>query len=156
MQKAKSRLDPEKKRRLAERSSRPARKPAGSAEAFDWQAKIISYLRFLPLLVLSLILYAIIIWLMKSAPPSEIANILLPNFYLPFMVPLFFANLFFFSFLFLNTRRGLLLSLVIQIIVFLRLQQVIFEWSWLLPLTLSAAGFELIISYIQYKRHHPV
>lgn len=160
MQKAKSRLSPKigkaavrKKRVRPPVSKNPAvgkpaiRKIAGSKKSEK-------YLKFLPLLLVSMLLYLSIFWLVANIYPNEIANVLFPNSYLPFTLLLFFANLLFFSYLMLNTRRGLILSLVIAILVFFRLQRVIFEWSWTAPLLGSAAIFEFLANRVNNRFRH--
>lgn len=82
------------------------------------------YLRHLPILFFSLIFYGTLIFLTKNYYPDAIRHFILPNTYLPFQLLLFLANWSLFSFIFLHTRRGFLISLILQMLIFLKLQQI--------------------------------
>ncbi len=155
MQKAKSRLSSKTRKVVVEkkRTRSPLIKKS-TAKKIPQPKTINKYLKFLPLLLVSMLLYSSIFWLVANIYPHEISNILFPNSYLPFTLLLFFANLLFFSYLMLNTRRGLILSLVIAILVFLKLQRVIFEWNWAVPLIGSAAIFEFLANRVNNRFRH--
>jgi hypothetical protein len=77
------------------------------------------------LLVFSLIGYSMIAYILFSVQPSAIEHVLLPNSYVPLLILSFVSDLFFFSFLLGNSRRGFLIAVVFTIYLFLRLQQVL-------------------------------
>jgi hypothetical protein len=105
----------------------------------------------LALLLLCLPFYLTVGAIMTKVNPDTIAHFLLPSTFLPLQFPLFLANFFFFSFIFLNSRRGLLLSLLISILLFLKLQQVVFEVSWFIGLLVSFILVELAASMISFR-----
>ncbi len=111
------------------------------------------YFQHLKTFILCLPFYAICFYILKNVHPSNLKNALIPNLYFPFQLSLFLANLFFFSFLFLNTRRGFLISVFVQIFVFLKLQSVIMTWQ----LTIGVVVFFVIIETLLVlvsKKHH--
>lgn len=90
------------------------------------------FIKHLPLLLLSI---ACFFWLMQVATtvyPSDIAHWLIPNTYLPMLAPLFFTTWFLFSYLLLNLQQGLVFALAVTLLVFFRLQMIVFSLSWLL------------------------
>lgn len=113
-----------------------------SSRSISW----ITYFKHLPTLVLSLIFYGILFIILTRVDPDTIKNVIAPGFYLPFLLILFLANLFLFSFLFLNSKRGLFYSLLLTTIVFLKMQSVVFTWQVIttfIVLFLSYEGFAL-------------
>ncbi len=114
------------------------------------------YLRHLPTLLLSLPFYMGVVLILQKVPPQNLKNFLIPNLYLPFQIALFLGNFFLFSFLCLNSRRGFLLSLLIQTLVFFKLQSVVFN----LPLVIGTLGVFVIIEILflivnKVKNHEP-
>lgn len=84
-----------------------------------------SYILHLPILLIGLALYAAILFIFMTVEPRLVQNVWLPNSYAPLLVLVALANFCFFSFVFLNTRRGFLSSLLLLILLFLKLQQVL-------------------------------
>ena len=113
MQKAKSRIK-------ASKSSQPkkikSRSPRPSLELSK------KYLKHLPLLVISLPFYAAAYYIFNYIYPTQIQHFLIPNTYLPLQLVLFLGNFFLFSYLFLKTRRGLEISILLGLALFLKLQ----------------------------------
>ena len=90
------------------------------------------YIRHIPLLILSSLCIA---WLLRVAIttyPQEIANFLIPQSYLPILVPFFLACLFLFGYLTLNIKKGFVLAFFSTLLVLFRLQQIAFEIWWLI------------------------
>lgn len=77
------------------------------------------------LLILACFGYAAIIYILLRVSPATIQNVVIPNSYLPLLIFFFLANVAFFSFLLRNFRRGVVVSCVLTIYVFLRLQQLL-------------------------------
>jgi hypothetical protein len=102
------------------------------------------YLHHLKTFILSLPFYAVCFYILQNISPSQVKNTLIPNLYLPFQLCLFLGNLFFFSFLFLNTRRGFMLTLLIQIFVFLKLQSVLFTWQLVVAILMVFVIIEVV------------
>jgi len=109
------------------------------------------YFTHLPTLILSLPFYYASYYILNNVYPDQIKNLIIPNTYLPLQLALFIANLFFFSFLFLKTRRGLLTSLMIAIFLFLKLQAVIFDLILVLGILFFFVIIELTLSYFDKK-----
>jgi hypothetical protein len=95
-----------------------------------------SRIKYLPILIVSFIFYYGVYHIFVNVSPDSIANYLLPNTYLPLLVTFFLANFFLFTYIFLNKNFGLLISLFLTTLMFMRLQQVVFEIWWLLALAM--------------------
>lgn len=106
------------------------------------------YLKQLPTLLVSIPFYFVVYYIITTIQPTAIQHLFIPNTYLPLQVPLFIANFFFFSFLFLKSRRGFLMSFFISLLLFFRLQNIVFEWQWFLLLTGIFIGIEILCSFI--------
>lgn len=107
------------------------------------------YLRFLPILLLGLICYAITGAILFFVEPAKIQSIVVTNSYFPLVFISFLAHFFFFTYFFLNARRGLFISLILTFILFLRLQQVFSP----LYVGIFAAPLLLIESILTVRRH---
>lgn len=83
-----------------------------------------SYLEHLPTLVIGLLFYVGLYFLVTKFYPAQIQNFIVPNTYLPLQIFLFGGNFFLLSYIFLSARRGLLLSLAVAWMLFLKLQLV--------------------------------
>lgn len=111
---------------------------------------ITRYVLHLPTLILSIPFYLAVGYIIITIHPSQIRHLLIPNTYLPLQVALFLGNFFFFTFIFLKTRRGFLLSLFASIWLFLQLE---FVYTWIHVATIFAFLFllELVSSYFDRK-----
>lgn len=107
----------------------------------DWK----EYLLHLPLLISALLAYCGVIFIFGWIEPRSIQNIFLPNSYAPLLLVCTVANFCLFSYFFLNSRRGIIVSIVITILLFLRLQQVL-----TLPISLSVIllGGAIEVAYL--------
>jgi len=83
------------------------------------------YLQHLPILVIGLGLYAVILFVLNTVDPDLVQNVWIPNSYAPLLILVGAANFCFFSYVFLNTRRGFLSGLYLTVLLFLKLQQVL-------------------------------
>lgn len=90
------------------------------------------YFKHLPILLLSIACFFWLIQILTTVYPSDVAHWLIPNSYLPLLTPLFFTTWFLFSYLLLNLQRGLILGLAITLLIFFRLQMIVFSLSWLI------------------------
>jgi hypothetical protein len=86
---------------------------------------ISQYLHHLPTLLLSVIFYGITFAVLNKISPSSTKNLLFPNSYLLFQLPFLLGNFFLFSFLFLNAKRGVFISMLIFVFLFLKMQGVV-------------------------------
>lgn len=89
------------------------------------------YLKHLPILLFSFPFYFGLVYVLTQISPELIKNMLLPNSYLPLLVLIYFATLFSFTFFLLSFRRGIVVSSVLTIMVFAKLQQLQFEIWWI-------------------------
>lgn len=115
MQKAKSRIKtgkPPKSKKIKSRSPRPS---------LELSKK---YLKHLPLLIISGPFYGGAYYIFNYIYPPQIQHFLIPNTYLPLQLAFFGGNFFLLSYLFLKTRRGLELSLLLSFALFLKLQMI--------------------------------
>lgn len=110
MKKAKSRLKTTEKPKT--REPKPRKSVSGSNK----------YLKHLPTLLLSIPFYLGVYYILANIYPESIEHVILPNTFLPLQLVLFLGNFFFFSYLLLNSRRGLEISLVFGLAMFLKLQ----------------------------------
>ena len=103
------------------------------------------YLHFMPCFLLALGTYFLLYLLIRKIYPTQIQNFVIKNSYFPFFALLFVANFFFFTFLFLNQKIGLLLALFINLILYFRLNQFVFNGPNFLSLSLLTVIFALLI-----------
>ncbi len=136
--KARSRLKSSHTEAVSEHTSSPQRSRSARS-GYDGETRIIRYIRHFPLLVFSLPGYGICYWILNSVYPEDIAHWLIPNSYLAIQAPFFLSNVFLWSYVFLNTRQGIVMSVLSSLLLFLRLQQVIFEITWIMPVVVVTA-----------------
>jgi len=108
---------------------------------------LIRYAKQLQTLFLSLPFYLGVYWHLRYISPEHIRHILIPNSYLPFQVYLFLGNFFLLSFLFLNVRRGFLVSLGFALSLFFQLQTLL-TWQVLVIICLPLLILEIISSLL--------
>lgn len=156
MQKARSRLKhiQSDKKEATSTSSESAESPKKAfLQHHQSDSLLKKYLKHLPILFLGLIFFSGVFLLITKVYPEQIRHILLPNSYLPLLAPLFFANFFLLSFLLLNTRRGFFLSSIATILLFLKLQNVIFTPQLLLSILIPFVIIELLAITIARIKH---
>jgi len=119
----------------------------------DTPSQLRRYVKHWLTLALSLPFYGVVAYVFNSVHPDSVKSVLLPNLYLFFQVPLFFANFFFFSFVLLNTRRGFMVALLIQIFVFSQLLSLILSPLYLLGIGLGFVIIEAGFIAYNHKRH---
>lgn len=131
---AKSRLNPKARAKLNISSAHKTQ----TKNSPIWK----KYLKHLPLLILSLPFYFLVNYILCNIYPQDIANIPVHNSYLGLLIPFFLANMFFFSYIFLNSRRGTNLSFLLTVLLFLKLQRFIFESWWFVPIVIVFVIYE--------------
>ena len=97
---------------------------------------LIRYAKQLQTLFLSLPFYLGVYWHLRYISPEHIRHILIPNSYLPFQV-----------YLFLNVRRGFLVSLGFALSLFFQLQTLL-TWQVLVIICLPLLILEIISSLL--------
>jgi len=80
------------------------------------------YFAWLPLLIAAVLCAAGVTALLMSVEPAQLRDLLLPNSYAPLVLLWAVGQFFFWSFVFLNTRRGSLVALFFTAVLFLQLQ----------------------------------
>ena len=80
------------------------------------------YLLRLPTLFLSFVGYGAAFFIITHVYPEQVQSFLLPNTYLPLLLAFAEGHFFFFSYIFMKTRRGLLITLLLTTLLFLQLQ----------------------------------
>lgn len=106
------------------------------------------------LLIISLVLpgFGGAFYILNNIYPQDIAHWGWPNLYLPLQFFLGWGNFFLITGLTLSVRRGVVWSLVLGGLLFLKLQRVVFESSWLVPFLISFVIIELIFTIIGWWR----
>ncbi len=112
--------------------------------------RVLRYLKHSPTLILGLLSLAILYYLLSNFYPEQVKNILVANSYLPILLSFFFSGFFLFSFIFLHSRRGFLLSLFLTTILFLQIHSHMY-WQLYLYLAIIFILPELIMSFFDRK-----
>lgn len=84
---------------------------------------LVRYLRHIPLLILGLILLAVLWWLVTTWYPRELRNVVFAGSYLPIVATSFGTVFCFAAFVLLNSRRGVVVALLVTGILYLELLQ---------------------------------
>jgi hypothetical protein len=109
------------------------------------------YFKYLPIFLLAVIT-GYFLWLfVKHVDPDAVKHFILPNSYLPFLIIIFIFCFLLCSFLLLNSRQGLLISLAIISLLFLRLQQVMINPWLVIIIILPLITLEMVLSLIKKK-----
>ncbi len=108
-------------------------------------------LRYLLLLFLGILGYAGCIYIFRMVQPESIANILFYHSYLPLLIVSFCAHFFFWSFIFLHSRRAFFVAIVLTTLLFFKLQAVILTTPLLIGIIGAAVLLELAIFFIFKK-----
>lgn len=145
MKKAKSRLKSSKK------AVSPSGKTVSRTKNGFFQSCWSRYLKHLPTFVISLPFYGGVYFLVTKFYPHQLRHILLANTYLPLQLTFFAGNFFFFSFIFLNSRRGFLFSLWLSWFLFLKLQPITNYLTVSAVSLLILMVLELVFSLISQK-----
>ncbi len=108
----------------------PAQRPGIALPSIDFLQVIPlqEYVKHLPILTAGLAGYAGVFFILNFVEPNSIQNVWIPNTYTPLILAAALGHFCVFSFLFLSTRRGFLVSLFLSILLFLRLQDVL-TWT---------------------------
>ncbi|HEX9817364.1 MAG TPA: hypothetical protein VGA89_00490 [Patescibacteria group bacterium] len=121
--------------------------------ARSWRQLVTSRLQFLPLLLLASLFYGGVYLLVTQVSPNQVRNIVLSNSFLPFHAFLLPANFFFFTFLTLSKRWGLLVALAIQWLLFLKLQNFTLDmWAWGSAVIIGVSGYTLRVMWVKKTR----
>lgn len=109
------------------------------------------HLSKLPTLIISFPFLYIVIKILSSIYPDQVQNLILTNSYFPLIASLFFGLFFLLSFIFLNSKRALIIATFIVITFYFRLINVIFTPILLLVLIIPAL-FLLLVTFLPSKK----
>ncbi|MBP9820227.1 hypothetical protein KBC79_05855 [Candidatus Woesebacteria bacterium] len=162
---AKSRLTAHRKAQLEGNLQVSASPSAVSKKNIAITPALQSRLWRIYLLAFAAIGYAGVWYMLHSIYPSQIADVLFPQSFLPLQLALLVGNFFAFSWLFLNSARGLRASIFVGIFLSLKLQHVeltvnvflIFLAAWVLiefVISLYNALFSSKDKSIETRRIH--
>lgn len=112
-----------------------------------------AYSEHLGTLFISLGLFFLVVSLMRTVPPASIANWLMPNTYFPFLLLFGSASFFLASFMWLNTRRGAITTLIVLSLLFLKLQKIMINWQVVLGVVSLFVIIELVFTYLESHSH---
>lgn len=112
------------------------------------QVDLKPHLRRLPTLIISLLLFGLLQFVLTRIPPTRLQNFILPNWYIPFQILFFTANWFFFSFLFLHSRRGFMVASFLQTFLILNLWQVSWDWQIAVGILIFFVIIELLATRV--------
>lgn len=96
--------------------------------------------KHLPTLIIGLFFAMLLLGVVFFVSPTQVKNFILPNSYLPFFITFFLSSFFLLSWFLLDSLIGVWWSIWLTILVFLRVQQIVFGWP---ELIFFALGFAL-------------
>lgn len=109
------------------------------------------YLKAVPLLGISLVLFSILFYFLTNVHPSLVSNWLLYQSYFPVMVIFFSATYFLGKFIFLSHWKGMGLSLWLSLLLFLKFQSFLLSPGLISLTGLILLGIPLILPVLFRK-----
>lgn len=100
------------------------------------------YLKLLPTLGVSLLLFVPLLYIFTQVSPAHVANVVFYQSYLPVLLLFVTGSFFFCSFIFLSKAKGALVSLWLGCILFLKLQDFVVT-----PQTVLISGSILLLGF---------
>ncbi len=119
-----------------------------SANTVQYPSLFSTYIKRLPILFLSLPPLYFVTKILYSVHPNTIKHVLIPNTYTPLLVSFFFFSLFFWGFVLLKFYRGLIISMCVSTVLFLKLQQVILSIELISGIIIFFSTFFLLIEVL--------
>ena len=107
--------------------------------------KTTSYTTQLPTLGLGVFFLIVLIFFVTQIYPPAIANMVVKNSFLPLVLCTFLASLFLASYAFLNTRKGLLFSLWLTLLLWSQLANALPLWIALPAYTIWFGGIGFVL-----------
>ena len=90
------------------------------------------YLNYIYFLLLAILMYFLLYLLVSRVYPNQVQNFIFKNSYLPFFSILFIANFFLFAFVFLNKKIGIIVSFLINLLFYFKINDINFNLSSIL------------------------
>jgi hypothetical protein len=110
------------------------------------------YLHYIFCLLIALFAYFLLYLLLSKVYPSQIQNFLFKNSYLPFLLLVFIANFFIFTFLSLNKRFGLIIAFLINFIIYFRISDINFDLISCLTILLIILVLFVLVFWEKIKK----
>lgn len=110
------------------------------------------YLSYIYCLLISLMGYFLFYLLISKVYPTQIQNFIFKNSYLPFFLLLFIANFFFFAFLFLNKKIGVIIAFLINLLLYFKINDLSFDWLSFLVIILIIIVLSTLIFFEEIKK----
>jgi hypothetical protein len=132
------------------KTTQALKKTRGSSRLKKQKSIKIKSDRSLTDLFLGLFSFTSLILLMFYRSPSDIIHFILPNSYLPFLLPIFFTIFFLLKFIFLRQRLAFCISFSILILLFFYLQNLSFNYYLIIVLVLAPLIW-IIINQIEKR-----
>lgn len=110
------------------------------------------YLSYIYCLLISLLGYFLLYLLISKVYPAQIQNFLFKNSYLPFFLLLFLANFFFFTFIFLNKKIGIIVAFLINLLLYFRINNINFDLLSFLIVILIITVLSSLIFFEEIKK----
>jgi hypothetical protein len=115
------------------------------------------YLLSFPTVLVGVLGYTVIFFIFRFIEPASIRDLFWPNSYLFLLLIFLASHFFFFSFIFLNPRRGLFIGLFFTLVLFLRIHH-FFNLFTLLLSFLPFAVAEILLTLPRerwyFSQHH--
>jgi hypothetical protein len=112
------------------------------------QNLLLRYFKHLPTFALALFFYFLLFLIFNNFDPPLFKDIILENSYLPILILFFVANFFLFSFIFLNSVKGFIYSFYFLLIIFLKMQSVVFDFLLISSFVSFLVIFEVILKFL--------
>jgi len=110
------------------------------------------YLSYIYCLLISLVGYFLLYLLVSKIYPNQIQNFIFKNSYLPFFLLLFLANFFFFTFLFLNKKIGLIIAFLINLLLYFKISDISFDFMSALIVIITTATLAFLTFFAELKK----
>jgi len=118
------------------------------------KVNLLAYWRYIVCLLIAALAYYGLFLLINKVYPSQIQHFLWTNSYLPFFALFFLGNFFLLTFLFLDKKIGFYLSLWLNLLLYLKISQIKFDFYGIIFLVLLAAILllpDIIKKYVKHK-----
>ncbi len=110
------------------------------------------YLSYIYCLLISLVGYFLLYLLISKIYPNQIQNFIFKNSYLPFFLILFLANFFFFTFLFLNKKIGVVIAFFINLLLYFKINEISFDSASVLTVIIATATLVCLTFFRELKK----
>lgn len=107
------------------------------------------HVQYIPLLFLSVIFFFWCMQVFTTKQPTQVANFLIYQAYIPLLIPFFLLATFLSGYLMLNIKRGLVVGIFSTLALLFRLQQVEISTFWIFLFIIFFA-----LSLIATKKQH--